>query len=91
MNRSAHQITGCIIDQPMAGDGVFAGKDLGDDVDMVMPAAAASAGMASVQMRVVTDGECVGVERSEAPLQFDDGLATHAGSTFLNGLTVTFS
>lgn len=91
MHWSAHQFAGCIINQAMAGNGVFAGKDVGDDVDMIVPAATPGAGMAGVQVRVVADGELSRIQCGKPLLQGVDGILAHAGKAFLNGLIVTFS
>ncbi len=91
MDWAAHQITGSIINQAMAGDGVFAGKNHGDDVDMVMAAAITGAGMAGMQVRVVADGQGCRLQHAQALAEQFDRRAAHAGSAFLNGLTVTFS
>lgn len=91
MDRATHQITGSIINHAMAGDCVFAHKRRGDDIDMVVAAAAAGAGVSGMQMRVVTDGQRGRLQDRQALTQQFDGVATHAGRAFLNGLTVTFS
>jgi predicted naringenin-chalcone synthase len=41
----------------MAGDGVFAGKNHGDDVDMEVAATVTGARVPGVQVRVVTNGQ----------------------------------
>lgn len=84
-----HQIAGGIEDHPVAGDGAFPGKYGGDDVEMVV-AAAPGAGMAGVPVRIVTDGQRFGLQDGQPLAQQGDGVGAHAGSAFLNGLTVTF-
>lgn len=57
MDGAAHQITNCIINHAMAGDGVFAGKNHGDDVDMEVATTVTGARVPGVQVRVVTNGQ----------------------------------
>lgn len=57
MDRTAHQITGSIINQAMAGDGVFAGKNHGDDVDMEVATSVTGARVPGVQVRVVANSQ----------------------------------
>jgi predicted PhzF superfamily epimerase YddE/YHI9 len=54
-------------------------------------AAFARAGMAGVAMGVVVDADRLAVAGGQPLAQQFDGFGAHAGSTFLNGLTVTFS
>lgn len=91
MDGAAHQITSRIINQAMAGDGVFAGKNRGDDIDMVVTATTAGTCMAGVQVRVVANGQGDRLQHAQALAEQVDRSAAHPGSTFLNGLTVTFS
>jgi len=90
MNAAAHQVASRIIDQPMPGDGVFAGKGGCHDVEFVMPAIPGT-GMAGMAMRFVFDGDAERIQRDKPLTQQLDGFAAHAGSTFLNGLTVTLA
>lgn len=72
----------------MALDRILADEGSGDYGDFVM-AAVPGAGMARVAMRFVFDGEGQRFQHSEPIAQQFDGVAAHAGRTFLNGLTVT--
>lgn len=90
MDFSAHQITRCIIDQAMSGNGVFARKGGGYDGQTVMTAIFC-AGMTGMKVRIIFDGNRVGMQNGQALAQQFDGGVAHAGSTFLNGLTLTFS
>ena len=90
MDAAPHQITGRIIDQAMAGDGILATENLSNDFQFVV-AAFARAGVTGMAMRLVFNDyfECLQAGQSLAQL-FGD-FSAHAGKTFLNGLTVTFS
>ena len=96
MNPAAHQFACRIIDQPMpsnhavAGDSVFAGKGDGHDVEFVMPAIP-GAGMTGMAMGFIFDGDACRIQRGKSLAQQLNRFATHAGSTFLNGLTVTLA
>jgi len=87
---SAHQFTDSVINQTVAGDGILAGKGRGDDAQVVV-AAFLGAGVAGMAMRLVGDGQGLRLQRRQALAQQFDGVAAHAGRTFLNGLTLTFS
>ena len=92
MNSAAYQITGGIVDQPVAGDRVFAGKGGSDDVQPIVAATAAGTGVAGVQVRFVLDFQRLRLQGTEALAQTGNGVGAHqAGSTFLKGLIVTFS
>ena len=92
MDATTHQITCCIINHAVAGDGVFAGKGYGDDIDVIVAAAATCTDMSGMQVGVVADGQRRRLQGgSQALLQQVDGFAAHAGRAFLKGLTVTFS
>ncbi len=92
MHRAAHQFTGRIINHAVAGDGVFAGKGCGDDIDVIVATAATRTDMSGMQVGVVADGQRRRLQGgSQALLQQVDGFAAHAGRAFLKGLTVTFS
>lgn len=92
MNGAAHQITGGIVDHPVAGDRVVAGKGRGDDVQPIVAATAAGTGVAGVQVRFVLDFQRLRLQRVQALALTGNGVRAHqAGSTFLKGLTVIFS
>jgi hypothetical protein len=75
----------------VAGDGVLAGKGGGHDVEFVVPAIA-RAGMTGVAMGFVFDGDDLPDSRlCQSLAQQLNRFATHAGKTFLNGLTVTLA
>jgi hypothetical protein len=90
MDATAHQITYRLVDEAVTPDGIVTGESRRDYGDFVM-AALARAGMAGVAMRFILDLELLRIKRRQALAQQVDGFATHAGSTFLKGLTVTFS
>lgn len=90
MNPAAHEVARRVVDQAMPGDGVFAGKDGGDDVELEVPAILGS-GMAGVAMRLVLDGDGLWLQHGQALAQQLDGCVAQAGKAFLNGLTPTFS
>lgn len=90
MDAVSHQIACRLINQAMAGNRVFAGKSVGNNGQAVM-ATLAGTGMASVKVRFVVDGEGYGIQALQSLAQQLNCFGSHAGSTFLNGLTVTFS
>ncbi len=90
MYRSAHQVTGSIINHAMAGDSIFSGKDRGNDFKGVVTAVA-GAGVAGMPLRVVPDEHGLRLQGGQPLAQPFDGFGVHAGSTFLKGLTTTFS
>lgn len=60
MNAAAHQVTGSIIDEPMAGNGVLSHKSTGYNVQFEM-STVLGAGMSGVQVRFIfnTNGFCL--------------------------------
>lgn len=90
MNLAAHQVAHRIIDDAMPAKRIFAGEGGGNYMNFVM-AAVAGAGMAGVQMGFVLDGQGDRIENGQSLAEPFDGVGIHAGSTFLNGLMVTFS
>ena len=90
MNPAAHQVARSFVNQAMAGQGIFAGKCMGNDVDLIVPTVAGT-GMASMQMRLVINREVLGLQGRQALAQQIDGIGAHAGRTFLNGLTLTLA
>jgi hypothetical protein len=70
---------------------LFPAKACGDDLSTVVVAAAARAGMAGMAVGVVVDGQRLGCRAASRWRSRFDRFAAHAGSTFLKGLTVTFS
>jgi hypothetical protein len=92
MNSIAHQVASGIIHQAVALYGAESCKAGGHDQDGKMPPFA-GAGMASVLVAVIADFQHDRLELAEGLAQwFDDmGECAHAGSTFLNGLTVTLA
>ncbi len=90
MDAAAHQIADRVVDHAVTPDRIVAGEGGGDYGDFVM-AAFFCAGVAGMQMRFVLDGERLRCQCSQAFAQQDRGFGAHAGRTFLNGLTVTFS
>lgn len=90
MNFATHQVAHRIIDDAMPANRIFPGEGGSDYMNFVM-AAVAGAGMAGVPMGLVLDGQGDRIEYGQALAEQFDGVGTHAGSTFLNGLMVTFS
>jgi len=90
MDFSPHQIPRCIIDQAVPGNGVLARKGAGYDGQTIMTAIFCT-GVTGMQVRIVFDGNRIGVQNGQALAQQFDGGVAHAGRTFLNGLTLTFS
>lgn len=88
MDTVPHEVTRGLEYQAVAGDAGLAGKSGRDDFDPVV-AALAGAGVAGMTVRVVLNGECKGGEYGKPFAQVVDHVGAHAGSTFLNGLTVT--
>lgn len=91
MDATLHQVAGCIVHQTMTGECVFSGKNRSQYVDAEVTAFA-RAGVAGMAMRFVFNMQHLGIEDGEALTQQGQGFFVHhAGRTFLNGLTVTFS
>jgi len=90
MDASAHQVADRFMDQAVALDRIVPGEGGSDYGDFVM-AAFPGAGVAGMQMRFVLDVERLRFQYRQALAQQGRGFGAHAGSTFLNGLTVTFS
>ena len=90
MNAATHQIANRLMDQAMALDCILAGEGGGDYGDFVM-AAIPGTGMPGMEMRFVLDVKRLRGQHRQARAQQGSGFGAHAGSTFLNGLTVTFS
>lgn len=88
MDSPAHKVSGCIINQAMAGDCVLAHKERRDDIELVV-AAILGAGMPGMAMRLVLYHDGLGSQDSQPLAQQINGIAAHAGRAFLNGLTVT--
>lgn len=88
MDTLLHQIANGIIHQAMALHGREARKTCCHDTYCIM-AAAFCAGMTGVPGTVVADLECRGAKLRQPFAQDLNGA--HAGSTFLNGLTVTLA
>lgn len=99
MNPALQQIAKCLVNQAVPGQRRLAGESGRDDQQTVMPATASRACVARVPGRVVDQFQANWREQRQALANdcFDignipgDWRFTHAGSTFLNGLTVTFS
>ena len=85
MNGAAHQIAGGIVDQPVAGDRVFAGEGRGGDGQPEVLAARSGTGVTGVEGAVVDQLELSRGEGGE-PLA-DFGFEAH-GRVFRKGLTV---
>lgn len=77
-----------VINQAMPGDGVLAGKNIGDDGQRVM-AAFLGPGMAGMERRLVFDGQRLRLQDSQPAAQQLDTVPAQAGNTFLKGLTLT--
>lgn len=90
MDAVSHQIPRCRINHAMAGDGVFAGEGLGDNLQIVMTALFGTS-MTGVTMRLIFNDQRQRLQAGQSFAQQFDRFGTHAGRTFLNGLTVTFS
>ena len=91
MNAAVHQVSRGVEDHPVPGDGAFPGKSGGDDVEMIVATATTGTGVAGMPVRIVTDAQRFGLQDGQPFLKQGDGVSAHAGSTFLNGLIVTFS
>ena len=90
MNASAHQVTDRFMDEAMALDRIVAGEGGGAYGDFVM-AAVPGTGVPGMAVRFVLDVKRLRCQRRQAFAQQGCGFGAHAGRTFLNGLTVTFS
>ncbi len=90
MNFATHQVAHRIIDDAVPANRILAGEGCSDYMNFVM-AAVASPGMAGVPMGFILDGQGDRFENGQTLAEQFDGVGTHAGSTFLNGLMVTFS
>ena len=90
MNAAAHQIADRFMDHAVTPDGILAGESGSDYGDFVM-AAFLGAGVTGVAVRFVLNGKRLWCQHRQAFAQQGRGFGAHAGSTFLNGLTLTFS
>ena len=90
MDAAAHQIADRFVDHAVTPDRIVAGEGGGDYGDFVM-AAFLCAGVTGMSVRFVLYGERLRCQRRQAFAQQGCGFGAHAGRTFLNGLTVTFS
>jgi len=90
VNSTAHQVTGCGINGPVALEHILADEGGGDYGDFVM-ATVPGAGMAGVAMRFILDGDGERFQHGQSLAQQFDGVTAHAGRTFLKGLTVTLA
>lgn len=90
MNAAAHQITRRFIDQTVTGDSVLAGEYGSDNIEFVV-AAILGTRMTRMPVRFVLDGDGDWLQGRQPFPQSFDRAGAHAGRTFLNGLTVTFS
>ena len=92
MDFTLHQIAKGFVHQSMAGDGRSSGELGRDDQQAIVSATTLGARVPGVLGRVVNELELYGIESGQTFAQqvFDcrDSLI-HAGSTFLNGLTLT--
>ena len=94
MNSRSHQVAQQREYLSVAGNCVFSDERRRNQYQPVMSAAIARAGMAGMQMGVVGKLEMQRFQRGQSFAQggLDLGGSVHqAGSTFLKGLTVTFS
>lgn len=66
MHGAAHEVADGIVHQSVTGNRILAGKGGGYDVQVVMTAAVARAGMAGVPCRVVLDIECVRLQYGQS-------------------------
>ena len=97
MNPVGQQVAESGMNQAVATQPCLPGKNLRDDQQAVMPAAAADAGVTGVFRRIVDQFETNRRQGGESLAndcakvgRFGAGRGiTHAGSTFLNGLTLT--
>ena len=85
MNGAAHQITGGIVDQPVAGDGVFAREGGGHNGQPEVLAPGAGTRVAGVEGAVVDQLELRRGKHGEALL---DLVGQAHGRVFRKGLTV---
>lgn len=90
MDAAAHQIADRFVDHAVTPDSIVAGEGGGDYGDFVM-AAFLCAGVTGMSVRFVLYRERLRCQRCQAFAQQGCGFGAHAGRTFLNGLTVTFS
>ena len=90
MDASAHQIADRVVDHAVTLDRIVPGEGGSDYGDFVM-AAFPGTGMTGMEVRFVLDVKRLRCRRRQALAQQGCGFGAHAGSTFLNGLTVTFS
>ena len=91
MDTAAHQVTRSIVHQTMAGECAFSDKRHCHNIKLEV-ATFARASVSGVAVRFVLDGQDHWRQSSQTLAQQVDGCSVHqAGSTFLNGLTVTFS
>lgn len=81
------EVANGIINQAMPGDRILAGKGLGDDGQVVMPAFPGP-GVTSVAVRLILDDQRLRLQYGQLPTQVFDGIA-QAGNAFLKGLIVT--
>ncbi len=89
MNLIRHQSGECVVDQAMLGDTAEAVESRGGDPDTVMPAAAACAFVADVQVSFVDDFTGFGCKCFVEQLVHEfDARGIH-GATCMKGLTVT--
>ena len=97
MNRTAHQIAKGVMNHAVPGDTAVAEKNRRHDQQSIVSAAAAGPFVTGVSRRVVDQ---LATQRSENrqsllddrfPFRSSTGIVaiTHAGSAFLNGLTLT--
>ena len=99
MNPSAQQVTERRMDQAVTSEARLTGEGVGDDQQAIVPAAALGAGVAGVPGGIVDQLQADRCEHRQALLndRRDGGRAAgggrrvHAGSTFLNGLTLTLA
>ena len=90
MNPAAHQIPGRRVNQSVPGDRIFSAKSLGNNSQLVV-SAVLCASVPGMAMRLIEDVDRQRLKAGQSLTQAFNGVLTHAGKTFLNGLTVTFS
>ena len=85
MNVLAHHVAQRIVNQAVAGDGVFTVKGCRHNAQPVMASTGTGAGMARMQVAVVNDFDLMRGKYAKALVDLVDN---GHGRTFLNGLTV---
>jgi len=91
MDFTTHQFAECVENHTMPLDRRFSGKRFRNDKQTIVTATASGAGVSCMQGGVVDQFQSSRLQSRQAlaEQQLDFGRAAQAGSTFLNGLTLT--